>query len=100
MQPVRSEVVSRNGVHTNRTVVALAARAPRCETTMELSSGDALGARASAHRHEHNYASVHHSSNFRAVVPGQQGVGCRDPLLLDVHSQSSGSDDLCQWRAG
>jgi len=74
-QTANTEVVPKNGVHTGRKVATLAATAPRGGATKERSSGDALGARASAHLYEHIDVLLQHSSNVRAVVLRQQGGG-------------------------
>jgi len=99
-QTANTEVVSRKGVHTGCNVAALVATAPRGEATIKPSSRDALSARASAHRHQHINVRLHHSSNVRAVVVGQQGGGGRDLLLLDVHTERRGPDDRNPWGTG
>jgi len=88
-----TEAVSHSGVHAGRKVTTLVATAPRGGATIKPSSRDALGAHASAHRHEHIDVRLHHSSNVRAVVLGQQGGGGQDLLLLEVHTESRDADD-------
>jgi len=83
-QPVDTEVVPQNVVHTRRNVAALVAAAPRSGAKILPSSGNALRARASARSHEHVELRMHDSSNVRAVVLGHQCGGGRKLLLVAI----------------